>query len=709
MLRRSLLLPLLLLLATLAARPLLAVSIVIVNTDSPGTGLNDPTAVAPVGGNSGTTLGQQRLIVFQQAAAIWGGLLTSTVPIRVSASFVPLTCSATTGVLGSTYANTVYSDFTGAPVAGTWYPKGLANKFVGSDLDGATFDMTAQFNSSLGQTGCLTGVSFYLGLDTNQGSNVNFLTVALHEFAHGLGFFSGVDSTGALLGATSSPPTPLPTIFDRLIYDDTFGKTWDKLTAAQRATSQVNTGNLSWSGTAANAFAASYLGKRQRLLVTAPAASAATYSVGTASFGPALSNPGVTGQIVAATDASDAIGPSTTDGCSAFTNASQVAGKIALIDRGGVGCTFILKVKNAQNAGAIGAVIADNTAEGIFGMSGTDATITIPSVLVTMSDGATLRANPPTSANLGTDATLLAGADAAGRMLLYAPNPRESGSSVSHFDTTAFPNLLMEPDISSDLPIGVDATLPVFNDIGWFAGTSGPTTTYLLPSSAHAGGKNNAFYTTDLTIANRGATDSNLTIQFLGHDRDGTAGPKQLRALATNRAVTYADILASVFGVTVTDAQNYGAILITADSASLKIVSQTSTPQPPQNGPGTFGQSVPAQGANDFVTPASPKSLVSLRDDTAFRTNAFFANATTSSVTVTLTLLAADGSTFGTTTPTLPPLGMTQINNVVTALGAPFGTTNAVLVVSTATAGAQVATYAAVIEINTQDPRTILP
>jgi hypothetical protein len=124
---------------------------------------------------------------------------------------------------------------------------------------------------------------------------------------------------------------------------------------------------------------------------------------------------------------------------------------------------------------------------------------------------------------------------------------------------------------------------------------------------------------------------------------------------------------------------------------------------------GTFGQSVPAQGANDFVTPASPKSLISLREDTAFRTDAFFANATTSSVTVTLTLLAGDGSTLGTTTRTLPPLGMTQVNHVVTALGAPSGTTNAVLVVSTATPGAQVGTYAAVIDNNTQDPRTILP
>jgi hypothetical protein len=349
----------------------------------------------------------------------------------------------------------------------------------------------------------------------------------------------------------------------------------------------------------------------------------------------------------------------------------------------------------------------NNVAPGVIGMSGTDATITIPSVLVSMADGATLRANAPATGNLGTDSTLLAGADAAGRLLLYAPNPYEGGSSVSHFDTSAFPHLLMEPNISSDLPIGVDATLPLLNDIGWFAGSSGPTTTYLLPSSAHVNGQNGSFFSTDLSLANRGGTDANLTLRFLGHDRDGTTGPQQLRALAANKAVTYADILASIFGVNATDAQNYGAILITADSASLKVLGQTSTPPP--NGVGTFGQSVPAQSANDFVTPGSPKALIALREDSAFRTNAVLANATTSSVIVTLTLLAADGSTLGTTTRTLLPLGMTQVNNVVTALGALFGTTNAVLVVSTTTPGAQISTYASAIDNSTNDPRTILP
>ncbi len=49
-----------------------AASIVIVNKDAVGVGFNDPTVAAPVGGNAGTTLGQQRLNVFQAAASIWG-------------------------------------------------------------------------------------------------------------------------------------------------------------------------------------------------------------------------------------------------------------------------------------------------------------------------------------------------------------------------------------------------------------------------------------------------------------------------------------------------------------------------------------------------------------------------------------------------------------------------------------------------------------
>ena len=63
-----------------AAATVQAATITIVNGDGPGEGFNDPTPVAPVGGNTGTTLGEQRQIVFEAAATIWGAALPSDVP-----------------------------------------------------------------------------------------------------------------------------------------------------------------------------------------------------------------------------------------------------------------------------------------------------------------------------------------------------------------------------------------------------------------------------------------------------------------------------------------------------------------------------------------------------------------------------------------------------------------------------------------------------
>ncbi len=229
------------------------------------------------------------------------------------------------------------------------------------------------------------------------------------------------------------------------------------------------------------------------------------------------------------------------------------------------------------------------------------------------------------------------------------------------------------------------------------------TASYLLPSSARAPGAHGAFYTTDLTIANRGATDAGFTIQFLGHDADGRTGPTSTLRLASNRAVAYTDVLGSLFGVTA----GYGAIRMTSDSASLKVAGLTSTPPP--DGRGSVGQSVPAFTDASYATPASPRSLIGLREDATFRTNLVLANASDFAVQVVLSLVGSDGVTLGTATRDLPPLGMTQVPSVVTALGGASGTRDAVLVVAPTTAGAQVAAYATVTDNATNDPRTVLP
>ena len=123
--------------------PATAATFVIVNNDGAGEGFNDTTAAAPVGGNPGTTLGAQRLNAFQAAADVWGALLVSNVTIRVAANFDPLSCTATSGTLGSAGPTFVYRDFSGAPQASTFYWSALANALAGTDLNTTRLPTTA--------------------------------------------------------------------------------------------------------------------------------------------------------------------------------------------------------------------------------------------------------------------------------------------------------------------------------------------------------------------------------------------------------------------------------------------------------------------------------------------------------------------------------------------------------------------------------------
>jgi hypothetical protein len=124
------------------------------------------------------------------------------------------------------------------------------------------------------------------------------------------------------------------------------------------------------------------------LVVTSPAGIANTYFAQGAAFGGSSS--GLTGTVVQALDAADVAGPSATDGCSPLSNGPAVAGNLALVDRGD--CTFVTKAVNAQAAGAVGVVIANNAGDGLVRMSGVDPTITIPVIFIGQSDAATIAA-----------------------------------------------------------------------------------------------------------------------------------------------------------------------------------------------------------------------------------------------------------------------------------------------------------------------------
>ncbi len=128
------------------------------------------------------------------------------------------------------------------------------------------------------------------------------------------------------------------------------------------------------------------------LTVHPPAPIAGTYSGPMAGFGESLATTGpIAGTLVLV---NDGVAP-TSDGCQPFALAP---GTIPLIDRGT--CTFVTKVKNAQNAGAATAIVGNNIAGPPIGMGGTDPTITIPSIMVSLADATLFKLHLPFAVTL---------------------------------------------------------------------------------------------------------------------------------------------------------------------------------------------------------------------------------------------------------------------------------------------------------------------
>jgi Zn-dependent metalloprotease len=117
--------------------------------------------------------------------------------------------------------------------------------------------------------------------------------------------------------------------------------------------------------------------------INSPAPIAKTCDSAPAQFGPALTEQGITQDVVLADDGRAGDG-STSNACSALRNGADIAGNIALVDRGT--CAFTEKVANAQAAGAVAVLVGNNVAGAPFPMAGADPAITIPSTMIGQSD-----------------------------------------------------------------------------------------------------------------------------------------------------------------------------------------------------------------------------------------------------------------------------------------------------------------------------------
>jgi uncharacterized repeat protein (TIGR01451 family) len=158
--------------------------------------------------------------------------------------------------------------------------------------------------------------------------------------------------------------------------------------AQNGGTTSSNNADFSINADGQNSRMQLYLWNQMGLLtVHEPVSLSGIYETRGAQFGAQITDVPVTGEVVIVDDGTAL----PTLGCFEIQNADDVNGKIAMIDRGD--CDYSQKVLNAQNAGAIAAIVCsfDGGSFNEMGQGNVGGQVDIPAVLIQYNDCQTIR------------------------------------------------------------------------------------------------------------------------------------------------------------------------------------------------------------------------------------------------------------------------------------------------------------------------------
>ena len=359
------------------------------------------------------------------------------------------------------------------------------------------------------------------------------------------------------------------------------------------------------------------------------------------------------------------------------------AGNIAVFRRGT--CNFTVKMENAQNAGAVGAILVndgrcnddpdsdpDECTITMGGDAGVGYIVDLPSVLMGRRQGEELIA-------------ALQGGETVRAQMGNIP-----GDHVDLF--TWIYSAADDPDIRNDYLV---TRVPL--------GEMGPTFyTSFIPAAALAAGLEGAFFQTDLDLNNKGSEAATVTLQWLPRGADNsTPVASDPIVLNPGQSLQYENVLNAVFGL---EPDVAGAIAMIADSDDVIGMSRTYN-VPGAKIAGTFGQGLPAIPSDQLTMFGETKRIIFMSENDDIRANVGCVNGLGTALRINIAMYGGDGTLLETRNMDLGPWSNNQINRIFRN----YSPVNGYVDVSTPTDGGAFYCYGSVLDNLTSDPTTVLP
>jgi hypothetical protein len=220
----------------------------------------------------------------------------------------------------------------------------------------------------------------------------------------------------------------------------------------------------------------------------------------------------------------------------------------------------------------------------------------------------------------------------------------------------------------------------------------------VVPAVAHTKGAARTQWVTDLSIANPGDNEANVTIHVQRWQPDATTPEPGHWHLPAGQSIELGDVLASAFSI------DGAATLLVESDSPVVTVSRTYNDTPD----GTYGQFVRALPLSHAIGDEVTGHLLMLEESLRFRTNIGVTSLSDHEVSVEVEIVAADGSSLGATVLTLPPRGGIQRLRMIRDF-TKSTVEGARATVRVVTPDGRVMAYATVIDNQTGDPTYIEP